>query len=73
MQKLVQYSWYMYGDAEEGRLSVRDSWHGDMAGYMYIGEKVATWERESSENVLPIGDGRVFDSVWLCCKINAGG
>ncbi len=27
-------SWYMYGDAEEGRLSVRDSWHGDIAGYM---------------------------------------
>ena len=52
---------------------MRDSRHGDMVGYMYIGEKVATWERESSENVLPIGDGRVFDSVWLCCKINAGG
>jgi len=42
---------------------VRDSWHGDMVGYMYIGEKVATWEGECSENVLPSGDGRVSDSV----------
>ena len=43
--------------------SVRDSWHGDMVGYMYIGEEVATWERECSENVLPSGDERVSDSV----------
>ena len=42
---------------------MRDSWHGDMVGYMYIGEKVATWEGECSENVLPSGDGRVSDSV----------
>ena len=51
---------------------MRDSWHGDMVGYMYIGEKVATWEGECSENVLPSGDGRVSDSVCLRSKINEG-
>ena len=36
----VQNSWYMYGDIEVGkrRKEIR-------VGYMYIGEKDATWER----------------------------